>query len=101
MWVTSGLTAIDTHRAAFPAYLDRALFEDNCFECRDDAEIGLVDMQQRRTPLLPDAQERLTLLIQVHQQATRLELSPELVLSTIKVERGFDRYAVSQPALKA
>ena len=56
----------------------------------------LVDMQQRLTPLLPDAQERLTLLTQVHQQATRLDLSPELVLSIIEVESGFDRYAVSR-----
>ena len=53
-------------------------------------------MQLRLTPLLPDAQERLTLLTQVHQQATRLDLSPELVLSIIEVESGFDRYAVSR-----
>ena len=46
--------------------------------------------------VLPDAQERLTLLTQVHQQATRLDLSPELVLSIIEVESGFDRYAVSR-----
>ena len=96
MWAASGLTASDSDRAALSIYLDRALFEDDGFEDRFDAEVWLVDMQQRLTPLLPDAQERLTLLTQVHQQATRLDLSPELVLSIIEVESGFDRYAVSR-----
>ena len=96
MWAASGLTASDSDRAALSIYLDRALSEDDGFEDRFDAEVWLVDMQQRLTPLLPDAQERLTLLTQVHQQATRLDLSPELVLSIIEVESGFDRYAVSR-----
>ena len=93
MWATAGLTASDTDRAALSTYLDRALSEDDGFEDRFEAEVWLVDMQQRLTPLLPDAQERLTLLTQVHQQATRLNLSPELVLSLIEVESGFDREA--------
>ena len=96
IWAASGLTASDSDRAALSIYLDRALSEDDGFEDRFDAEVWLVDMQQRLTPLLPDAQERLTLLTQVHQQATRLDLPPELVLSIIEVESGFDRYAVSR-----
>ena len=84
MWATLGLTASDTYRAALSTYLDRALSEDDGFEDRFDTEVWLVDMQ-----------ERLTLLTQVYQQATRLNLSPELVLSIIEVESGFDRYAVS------
>jgi soluble lytic murein transglycosylase-like protein len=84
MWAASGLTANDSNRAALSSYLDRALSEDDGFEDRFDAEVWLVDMQ-----------ERLTLLTQVHQQATQLDLSPQLVLSIIEVESGFDRYAVS------
>ena len=60
MWAASGLTASDSDRAALSNYLDRALSEDDGFEDRFDAEVWLVDMQ-----------ERLTLLTQVHQQATR------------------------------
>lgn len=71
MWVASGLTASDTDRAALSIYLDRALSEDDGFGDRFDDEVWPVDTQQRLTPLLPDAQERLTLLTQVHQQATR------------------------------
>jgi soluble lytic murein transglycosylase-like protein len=96
MWAASGLTASDSDRAALSIYLDRALSEDDGFEDRFDAEVWLVDMRQQLTPLLPDAQERLTLLTQVNQQATRLDLSPELVLSIIEVESGFDRYAASR-----
>ena len=66
MWAASGLNASDSDRAALSIYLDRALSEDDGFEDRFDAEVWLVDMQ-----------ERLTLLPQVHQQATRLDLSPE------------------------
>ena len=96
MWAASGLTASDEGPRCPFSYLDRALSEDDGFEDRFDAEVWLVDMQKRLTPLLPDAQERLTLLTQVHQQATRLDLPPELVLSIIEVESGFDRYAVSR-----
>ena len=53
-------------------------------------------MQRRLAPLLPDSQERLDLLTQVHQQASQLDLSPELVLAVIEVESHFDRYAVSR-----
>ena len=76
MWAALGLTASDSDRAALSIYLDRALSEDDGVEDRFDTEVSLGDMRQQLTPLLPDAQERLTLLTQVHQQATRLDLSP-------------------------
>jgi soluble lytic murein transglycosylase-like protein len=44
---------------------------------------------------MPDAEERLDLLRIVHQQATRAEVPPELVLAVIDVESNFDRYAIS------
>ena len=65
MWAALGLTASESDRDAFSIYLDRALPQDDGFEDRFEAEVWLVDMQQRLTPLLPDAQERRTLLIQI------------------------------------
>ena len=90
------LAASDDDRAALTAYLSMALTEDNGFRDRFDAEVWLVDMQQRLAPLVPDAQERLDLLTQVHQQASRVDLHPELVLAVIEIESHFDRYAVSR-----
>ena len=90
------LAASEDDRAALTAYLSTALTEDNGFQDRFDAEVWLVDMQQRLAPLLPDSQERLDLLTQVHQQASQLDLPPELVLAVIEVESHFDRYAVSR-----
>ena len=90
------LAASDDDRAALTTYLSKALTEDNGFQDRFDAEVWLVDMQQRLAPLVPDAQERLDLLTQVHQQASRVVLHPELVLAVIEIESHFDRYAVSR-----
>ena len=90
------LAASDDDRAALTAYLRTVLTGDNGFRDRFDAEVWLVDMQQRLAPLVPDAQERLDLLTQVHQQASRVDLHPELVLAVIEIESHFDRYAVSR-----
>jgi len=56
----------------------------------------LVDMQQRLARFLADPAERLDLLTRVHQQASELNLPPELVLSVIEVESTFDRLTVSR-----
>ena len=85
----------DSDRAALSAYLDGALSQDDGFEDRFAAEVWLVDMQQRLAPLFPDPAERLNLLTEVHQQASRTQLAPELVLAVIEVESHFDRYALS------
>jgi soluble lytic murein transglycosylase-like protein len=58
--------------------------------------VWLVDMQQRLAHSLADPAERLDLLTRVHQQANKLNLPPELVLSVIEVEHTFDRFAVSR-----
>ena len=94
--MTHALADSEADRAALSAYLDRALSEDDGFEDRFTAEVWLVDMQQRLAPFVADPRERLDLLTQIHQQATQLNLPPELVLSVIEVESGFDRYALSK-----
>ena len=83
-------------RAALTAYLNGALSTENGFEDRYAAEVWLVDMQQRLARFLADPAERLDLLTRVHQQASELNLPPELVLSVIEVESTFDRFAVSR-----
>jgi soluble lytic murein transglycosylase-like protein len=83
-------------RAALSAYLNRALSAEDGFEDRYAAEVWLVDMQQRLARFLVDPAERLDLLTRVHQQASELNLPPELVLSVIEVESAFDRYAISR-----
>ena len=55
----------------------------------------LTDMSRRLERQVKDPEERMTLLTRVHQEASRAELSPELVLAVIEVESNFDRYAVS------
>lgn len=94
--IAYALADSDAEGAALSAYLDRALSADDGFEDRFTAEVWLVDMQQRLAPFVTDPAERLDLLTQIHQQATQLNLPPELVLSVIEVESGFDRYAVSK-----
>ncbi|RRJ84162.1 lytic transglycosylase domain-containing protein [Aestuariirhabdus litorea] len=65
------------------------------FEDRFDAQVWLLDMSSRLERLIPDHNRRLDLLRQVHREATRAKLQPELVIALIQVESGFNRYAVS------
>jgi len=72
-----------------------AVAEAESFEDRFTAEVWLSDMSMRLTKQVPDSVERLHILKTVHQQATRAELPPELVLAVIDVESDFDRFAIS------
>jgi soluble lytic murein transglycosylase-like protein len=79
--------------------LAAALQDGSGFDDRYDAEVWLADMSgrmQRYAPkAMPDAGQRLTFLGQVHAEASRAGISPELVLAVINVESGFDRLAIS------
>ncbi len=72
-----------------------AVSDSSSFEDRFDAEVWLTDMSTRLTKQVPDARERLRLLRQIHIEATRAGLYPELVLAVIDVESNFDRFAIS------
>lgn len=72
-----------------------AIAESDSFGDRFNAEVWLTDMGQRLTRQVPDPEERLKILRVVHQQASRVDLPPELVLAVIDVESNFDRYAIS------
>lgn len=75
--------------------LIRAINASDSFTNRYVAEVWLMDMSQRLARWLPEPNERLELLRQVHYEATRAGLPPELVLAVIEVESAFNRWAIS------
>lgn len=75
--------------------LQRTVSEADSFVDRYDAEVWLLDMSTRLKRYMPDAGQRLTLLKQVHHEASKAGLKPDLVLALIHVESRFDRFAIS------
>ena len=73
-----------------------AIKESDSFKDRFSAEVWLVDMSNRLRKKVPVAEKRLKLLRQIHFEATRAELHPELVLAVIDVESNFNRFAISK-----
>ena len=73
-----------------------AIEQADSFDDRFDAEVWLLDMSTRLEPRLPDMQHRLHLLRNIHREANRVELPPELVLAVIDIESRFDRFAISR-----
>jgi len=76
--------------------LINAINESGSFSDRFDAEVWLVDMSTRLAPRVSDAEKRIPMLKQIHYEATRAGLFPELVLAVIDVESNFNRYAISR-----
>ena len=77
------------------ATLLAAVNSSDSFGDRFDAEVWLVDMSSRLQSRVKDPEERLKILKQVHYEATRARLAPELVLALINVESNFDHFAIS------
>jgi len=77
------------------ALLRIAATEVDSFPDKFDAEVWLTDMSARLARQVHDPRERIDILKQVHFEATRAELPPELVLAVIDVESNFDRFAIS------
>jgi soluble lytic murein transglycosylase-like protein len=67
------------------------------FEDRFDAEVWLMEQSIRLAKVAPHIaeNERFEILKLVHQQASRFDLDPLLVLAVINVESNFDHYAIS------
>jgi soluble lytic murein transglycosylase-like protein len=72
-----------------------AIKNADSFQDRFDAEVWLTDMSHRLEAQVPDANERLEILRNVHSNAVRAHLEPEFVLAVIDVESNFDRWAIS------
>ena len=75
--------------------LQQAIKDSDSFVDRFDAEVWLVDMSNRLKKKITDPKKRLNLLKQIHREARRADLHPELVLAVIDVESNFDRFAIS------
>ncbi|MDH5387650.1 MAG: lytic transglycosylase domain-containing protein [Gammaproteobacteria bacterium] len=76
--------------------LSKAIEDSDSFEDRFDAEVWLVDMSRRLQKFVDDEQHRLLLLRGIHREASRANLTPELVLAVIEVESHFDDFAISR-----
>lgn len=77
------------------ALVRAAVNESDSFHDRFDAEVWLTDMSQRLASKIPNPRQRLSILRQVHYEATRTGLPAELVLAVIDVESNFHRFAIS------
>ena len=76
--------------------LQQAIKDSDSFVDRFDAEVWLTDMSNRLKKKVKDPGKRLNLLKQIHREARRADLHPELVLAVIDVESNFDRFAISK-----
>jgi soluble lytic murein transglycosylase-like protein len=73
----------------------KTISESDSFEDRFDAEVWLLDMSTRLKSRMPDDIKRLELLKNIHYEANKVGLAPELVLAVINVESNFNRWAIS------
>lgn len=80
---------------ALSQLLKEAIESDSGFEDRFDAQVWLLDMSRRLKKFVADPEVRIPLLKQVHYEAKRVGIEPELVLAVIEVESRFDEFAIS------
>lgn len=72
-----------------------AINDSQSFEDKYIAEVWLTDMSQRMQRFVKDKEESIRILTVLHEEATRVDIPPELVLAVIQVESAFNRYAIS------
>lgn len=75
--------------------LMQAVNDANSFEDRFHAEVWLMDMSSRLKRFVENDRERMEILRNVHAEAARAKLPPELVLAVIDTESAFNRWAIS------
>jgi len=76
--------------------LKTAIAEADSFDDRFEAEVWLKDMSTRLQRTVKDPSKRISLLKEIHYEAKRVDLAPELILSVIQVESNFNRFAISR-----
>lgn len=76
--------------------LRNAVNDATSFEDEFAAQVWLMDMSGRLKRYIKDDKKRLDFLRMVHQEASKADLSPELVMALIHVESGFQRFAISR-----
>lgn len=75
--------------------LTEAANSSDSFTDRFEAEVWLHDMSNRLARYMPEPEDRILFLKNVHYEAKRADLPPELVLSVIHVESAFNQWAIS------
>ncbi len=97
---TLSLTPVNAESSSVDAKLRQLLSEainsSESFDDRFHAEVWLLDMSNRLQRFVKDEKTRLAMLKQIHFEASRSDLQPELVLALIEVESHFDTYAISK-----
>ena len=92
-------SAIAAKRQPIDKELRKVLIEaansSDSFTDRFEAEVWLSDMSNRLARYMPEPEDRIQFLKNVHYEAKRADLAPELVLSVIHVESAFNRWAIS------
>ena len=76
--------------------LREAMTESTSFPDRFEAQVWLTDMAMRLGNQVSDPDEKILILTQVHWEASRVGLPPEMILAVIDIESAFDAYAVSR-----
>lgn len=79
------------HKTLDPEFIQqlKQSAQSDSFKDTFSAQVWLMDMSQRLKPYMPDAKQRLVFLRQLHQEAHRHGIMPELVLALIEVESHF------------
>lgn len=93
---TAGLAQSDPVDSELRTVLSEAIHSSDSFVDQYDAQVWLLPRSAWLELYVDDAQERLDLLTAIHAEANRSGLDPDLVMSLIEVESGFDPYAVSR-----
>lgn len=76
--------------------LKQAASEADSFSDEFEATVWLTDMSHRLRKRIPDPKFRIELLKNVHYEAKRAGIEPELVLAVIEVESNFKPFAISR-----
>lgn len=85
----------DAPESELVAALKSAVNADHSFEDEYIGQVWLASMSEPLSRWVDDADQRITLLKMIHNEATRAGLEPGLVLALIQVESAFDNYAIS------
>jgi len=93
--LAGNLAQADDADTELAAALNSALNQPNSFADPYIGQVWLTSMSKPLSRWIPDAQQRLDLLTQIHQEAVRAGLEPGLVLALIQVESAFNSYAIS------
>lgn len=76
--------------------LSDAIDNSGSFVDQYEAQVWLLPRSAWLELYIDNAQERVDLLTAIHAEASRSGLDPDLVMSLIEIESGFDSYAVSK-----